>query len=278
MMKLKEFGKTGRKVSELGMGTYYDPLWIATGFLGWKRGWAEKVEAMKTGLDLGVTLLDTAEIYQSEDLVAKALAGRRRDEVFVATKAWSNHLHREDLVRSCEKSLTRLGVSYLDLYQIHFPNPRVPIRETMEGMEELVRRGKLLNVGVSNFNLHDLEEANSALPRSQLSSIQLDYNLAQRRVERDILPYCKREGLALLAYYPLAHGSLASDYRLGGVASRHGKTQSQVALSWLMREGNVFPIPRASRPAHVLEDVGASGWDLNNEDIAELDVRFPASA
>lgn len=273
-MKLKEFARTGRKVSELGMGTYYDPLWIAAAFAGWRKGGAAKIEAIKGGLDAGMTLVDTAEIYGSEPLVAEAIRGRKRDEIFLATKVWSNHLHRDDLVRSFGRSLKRLGTSYVDLYQVHWPNPSVPITETMAAMEELVSEGKLMHIGVSNFNLEQLVQARTAIPRTELSSVQLDYSLIHRNVERDILPYCDREGIAMLAYYPLAHGRLVSDRRLDGVSSRHGKTRAQVALRWLARKGEVFPIPRASRSAHVVEDVGASEWELDAKDLAELESTF----
>ncbi len=271
---MKEFAKTGRKVSEIGMGTYYDPLWIATAFLGWRRGAAEKVEAIRVGLEAGITIVDTAEIYGSEPLVAAAIGGIKRDELFLATKVWSNHLHRDALVRSFNKSLHRLGTSYIDLYQVHLPNSRVPIGETMGAMEELVHEGKLKHVGLSNFNLQQLEEAHSALPRTELSSVQLDYSLIHRNVERDILPYCNREKIALLAYYPLGHGKLPSDSRLDGLGSRHGKTRAQAALRWLAGKANVFPIPRASTPGHVSENVGASDWELSEQEGNELELKF----
>ena len=274
-MRLKEFGKTGRKVSEIGMGTYYDPMWIATALFGWRRGAAAKFDAIRSGLEAGMTLVDTAEIYGSEPLVAEAIKHSKRDDIFLATKVWGNHLHRDDLVKAFGKSLRRLGTSYVDLYQVHFPNPRVPITETMAAMEELVREGKLNHIGVSNFRLQELEEARSALPRSELSSVQPDYSLIHRNVERDILPYCDREGIALLAYYPLGHGKLASSPALDFAASRLGRTRSQVALRWLARKANVFPIPRASSRVHVLEDAGASDWELSDQDITELNARFP---
>jgi len=273
-MRLKEFARTGLKVSEIGMGTYYDPLWIATAFLGWRRGARRKVEAIRTGLEAGMTLVDTAEIYGSEPLVGEAIRSRKRDEVFLATKVWSNHLYRDALLRSFNKSLGRLGTSYIDLYQVHWPNPGVPIRETMGAMEELVREGKLMHVGVSNFNLRQLDEARSALSRTELSSVQLDYSLIHRNVEKDILPYCDKEKIALLAYYPLGHGRLVSDSRLDGLGSNNGKTGAQMALRWLAEKSNVFPIPRASRRQHVSEDAGASDWNLSNQEIAELEKRF----
>lgn len=273
-MQLKEFGKTRLKVSEIGMGTYYDPFWIAAGYLGWRRGAASKIEAVRAGLDVGITLVDTAEIYRSEPLVAKAIAGLKRDEIFLATKVWSNHLESDDLTKAFDKSLERLGTSYIDLYQVHFPNSRVPIQETMSAMEKLVEQGKLMHIGVSNFNLDQLKEAQSALSKFELSSVQLDYSLVHRNVEKDILPYCDKEGIALLAYYPLGHGRLPSDSRLDSIGSRHGKTRAQVALQWLTGKTNVFPIPRASRSNHVRENSEASGWELSETDRAELDQAF----
>jgi len=273
-MERKAFGRTGRQVSEIGMGTYYDPLWIAKAFLGWRSGSGEKIAALKSGLDAGVTLINSAEIYGSEPLVAKALEGRKREELFVSTKVWSIHLHRDAIKRALAKSLGRLKLSYVDLYLIHFPNPRVPIGETMAGMEDLIREGKVLHAGVSNFNIDQLRAANEALPKSQLASVELEYNLRNRRVETDILPYCDREAIALLAYFPLAHGKLVSDSRLRALCSRLGKTPSQLALRWLATKPNVFPIPRASRQAHVEENVGASGWELSQSDASELESIF----
>lgn len=273
-MRLKEFAKTGRKVSEIGMGTYYDPAWIATGFIGWRRGAASKVAAIKAGLDAGITLIDTAEIYRSEPLVAEALAGRNRDEIFLATKVWSNHLHRDSLIRAFDKSLARLGTAYVDLYQVHFPNSGVPIQETMGAMEKLVEDGKLRHIGVSNFSLDQIKEAQSALRKSELSSVQLDYSLIHRDVEKDVLPYCDSQKIALLAYYPLGHGKLPSDSRLDHLSSGDGRTKAQVALQWLAGKPNVFPIPRASRTEHVRDNAAAGDWELAAEERSGLDARF----
>ena len=273
-MKLKDFAKTGRKISQIGLGTYYDPTWIATGFIGWRRGAASKIEAIKVGLDAGATLVDTAEIYGSEPLVAKALAGRNRDEIFLATKVWPNHLHRDSLLRAFDKSLARLGTTYIDLYQVHWPNPGVPIQETMGAIEKLVEHGKLRYIGVSNFSLEQVKEAQSALRKSELSSVQLNYSLIHRDVEKDILPYCDSQKIALLAYYPLGHGKLPSDARLDHVGPGNGETKAQVALQWLAGKPNVFPIPRASRAEHVRENVGAGDWELTETERVELDSRF----
>jgi len=271
---LKDFGKTGRKVSEIGMGTYYDPAWIAGAFLGWRRGASEKVQAVESGLESGITLADTAEIYGSEPLVGEALARYKRDDVFLATKVSPIHLHREAVIKSLEKSLRRLGTTYVDLYQVHQPNSRVPISETMAAMEELVRAGKVRHVGVSNFSLEQTMKANAALPKSQLASIQPDYSLINRKIESDLLPYCEANGIAVLAYFPLGHGKLVASGKVTEIARKYGKTNGQTALRWLARKKGVFPIPRASTRVHVQENVGASGWELADDDAAKLDSSF----
>src|SRR5256712_10168957 len=276
-MNFKEFWRGGRKVSEVGMGTYYDPLWIATATPGWRRDATQKVEAIKAGLDAGMTLIDTAEICGSEPLVAKAVEGRKREDLCIATKGWPNHLRRDAVAKARRQSLQRLRLDYVDLYQIHWPNPSVPSTETMGAMEELLAQGKILSVGVSNFSLQQLVEANAARKKSRLASNQMSYSLLDRSIERGILPYCEREGIAILAYYPLAHGRLASgERRLEEFARKRSKTPSQVALTWLTSKANVFPIPRASDPAHVIEDAGPSGRKLSEEDLTELDRLFPA--
>src|SRR5271169_1640738 len=143
------------------MGTYYDPQWIATAkTIGWRRGAKSKVEALKSGLDGGMNFIDTAEIYGSEPLVAEAIKGRKREDLFIATKVWSNHLGRDALVLALERSLRSLETPYVDLYQVHFPNTKVPIEETMAAMEEMKDKGKLLAIGVSNFSLQQTIDAN----------------------------------------------------------------------------------------------------------------------
>lgn len=275
-MRTKTFGSGGAKVSEIGMGTYYDPLWIATAFAGWRRGASRKVGSLNAGLEGGINLIDTAEIYGSEPLVAEAIRGRKREDLFIATKVWSNHLRRDALVASLEKSLRRLGLDYVDLYQVHRPNSRVPISETMGAMEELKEKGKVLEIGVSNFSLKQLVEASQALRKSKIASNQVSYSLANRSIESDLLPHCEREGIAVLAYYPLGHGKLAKERRrLDALCRRVGKTPSQVALRWLASKENVIPIPRASRVEHVRENLDASDWEMSESDRSELESIFP---
>jgi diketogulonate reductase-like aldo/keto reductase len=275
-MMTKQFGKTGRLVTEIGMGTYYDKPWIRVAKHGLSIGASRKVKSLRAGLDAGIGLIDTAEAYYSEPFVAKAIRGRKRDELFIATKVWLDHLHRDDLVMALERSLKRLELSYVDLYQIHFPNSSVPIRETMGAMEEMVEKGKIRSIGVSNFSLEQMIEANSALARSEIAASQVNYSLVHRKVERDIIPYCQQNKIAVLAYYPLGHGTLTKPSpKTEAICRKNSKTPAQVALNWLVSKSQVFAIPRASRPSHVLEDVGASDWRLSDTDMAELETAFP---
>jgi len=270
---------SAEKVSEIGMGTYYDPQWFLTArSMGWKRGAASKVEALKAGLDGGMNFIDTAELYGSEPLVAQAIKGRKRDDLFIATKAWPSHLRRDALVRALEKSLKRLETSYVDLYMVHFPNPRVPIEETMGAMEELKDKGKLLSIGVSNFSLEQTKDANAALRKSQLASNQVSYSLRNREIEAELLPYCESNKISIICYYPLGHGKLTGSgqrSKMDAICKAYSKTPAQVALNWLVSGRNVFAIPRASRAEHVRENLGASGWEMKPEDRAQLEAAYP---
>jgi len=278
-MEYREFGRTGVKVSAIGMGTYYDPTYIAAALLfRYHHNRDKKIAALKKGLELGVNLIDTAEIYQTEPLVAEAIKGHKREELFIATKVFQNHLRYDDVLRAARKSLDRLRCSYIDLYQIHWPNSKVPIEETMRAMEKLVDDGKVRYLGVSNFSLDLIRRAEEALSRNRLASNQVEYNLKAREVEKDLVPYCEKNGIVILAYRPIAHGALANpDLRLGTVmdeiSKKHGgKTPAQIALNWLMNKGRmVFPIPRASRPERVIENSGSTGWSLDDEDMRKLE-------
>jgi diketogulonate reductase-like aldo/keto reductase len=274
-MEFKQFGKDGPRISAIGMGTYYDPLWILTGYLGWRRSATEKLGALKAGLELGMNLIDTAEVYRSEEIVGRAIRGMQRETLFIATKVMSNHLKADSVTKSLESSLRRLGTSYVDLYQIHWPSQTVPIAETLGAMEKLAELGKIRYIGVSNFSLKQMVEARAALKKLDLASIQMSYNLLDRKIEEDIIPYCRKEGLSILAYFPLAHGKLTKSEALLKVAEAHGKTSSQVALNWLADKDSVFPIPRASTAAHVRENAGSVGWQLSEAEKVYLESLRP---
>jgi len=277
-MDYREFGRANVKVSEIGMGTYYDASWIAASRLsGYQQGREDKIAALRNGIELGINLIDTAEIYESEPLVAEAIKGYRRDALFVATKVWPMHLKYDQVLKAAQRSLERLQSSYIDLYQIHWPNPMVPIKETMRAMEKLVDDGKVRYIGVSNFSLSQTKEAEEALSKYELVSNQVEYSLKVREIEADLLPYCDKNGIVILAYRPLAHGALANPSgKLKAVIDEisqkdGGKTPAQIALNWLLsKSGMVFPIPRASRPQRVAENAGAVGWTLDSDDMAKL--------
>lgn len=282
-MKYREFAKTGFKLSEIGMGTYYDPSWIMFSKLfGVRRNKDRFLDALKIGLDGGINLIDTAEIYGSEPIVAQAIKGRKRDELFIATKVFPMHLSYDSVIKACNKSLKSLDTGYIDLYQIHFPSRRVPIHETMRAMEKLVDEGKIRYIGVSNFSLKQMIEAEEALSKYELSSTQMNYSLNHRNIEADIIPHCKENRISVLAYYPVAHGKLSNSGNwqgdsLSSVLSRNnGKTYAQIALNWLITKNElVFPIPRASNPDHVRENVEVSGWNLSEDDMKTIESQFP---
>ena len=274
-MELKEFGRTGRSLSEIGVGTYYDPNWMFWALLGWKRGAQGRIDAIKAGLAGGINLVDTAEVYNSEGFVGEAMGGQKREDIFVATKVTPTHLGYNSVFKALERSLGRLRTSYVDLYQIHRPRPLMPLAETMRAMEELLDQGKIRGIGVSNFSLMQLIDANSFLKKAQLTSTQMEYSLAHRDIEKDILPYCRENGIAVLAYRPLGHGRLAAENtKLKRFCEKYAKTPAQIALKWLCSQPNVFPIPRASTVSHVNEDLGASGWRMDEDDLRDLDRTY----
>ena len=278
-MEMKPFGRTGRSVSAIGIGTYYDTPWMFASLLGWNRGSARKLEAIRAGVASGVNLIDTAEAYRSEPLVREALRDAKREELFLATKVTPTHLRYGSVKKALERSLERLGTDYVDLYQIHFPNPVIPLKGTMKAMEELQEEGKIRAIGVSNFSLGQTRRANSLLKNARIACIQMEYSLAERRIEKELLPYCREEGIAVLAYRPLGHGRLSSaGTKLEAISRKHAKTPAQVALNWLCLQPGVFPIPRASSAAHVIEDTGGTGWALDDADLKDLDGLFPPPA
>jgi len=199
-LEYRRLGKTDDKVSTIGMGTWGMGVYRAP------EERASQVEALRRGVELGINLIDTAEIYasgRSEEVVEEAV-NKIRKEVFIASKVAPGHLRHDDVIRACHRSLSRLGTSYIDLYQVHWPDPSVPIKETMSAMEELVREGAVRYIGVSNFSVPETEEAMTALANSELVSNQVEYSLSNRYVEHEILPYCAREKITLIAYSPLA--------------------------------------------------------------------------
>jgi diketogulonate reductase-like aldo/keto reductase len=215
----------------------------------------------------------------SEEVVAKAVKSQRK-EVFIATKVSAEHLHYDDVLKSCESSLRRLETDYIDLYQVHWPNPSIPIAETMKAMEHLAAEGKIRHIGVSNFSVRQTKEAQEALSKSSLASNQVEYSLLDRSIETGLLPYAEREHITIIAYSPIAKGEILQSRRgqrwqtLDEIASKHNKTRAQVALNWLISKKPVVAIPKAASLNHVRENAGAAGWQMSKKDHDKLSEAF----
>ncbi len=236
---------------------------------------AGEADALRLGLDLGMTLVDTAEMYGNggaEEVVGDAIAGRR-DEVFLVSKVLPSNAGRRAAVMACERSLRRLRTDRLDLYLLHWRG-KAPLADTLAAFFELRDAGKIRDFGVSNFDVDDLEEV-QRLDRGLTATDQVLYNLAQRGVEHDLLPWCRRHGIPVMAYSPLAQGTLLRHPKLREVAARHDATPAQVAIAWLLAQKDVVVIPKSSRVERVRELRDAFGLRLGKRDREELDEAFP---
>jgi diketogulonate reductase-like aldo/keto reductase len=242
------------------------------------------IEALRTGLNLGLTHIDTAEMYgggRAEELAGKAIAGRR-DAVFLVSKVLPSNASYEGTLRACERSLQRLGTDHLDLYLLHWEG-RYPLAETMRAMEKLIDDGRIRFAGVSNFDMDRVQAAQAALRHHRLAANQVLYHLGERGIERKLIPYCQQQEIAVVGYSPFGHGAFPRPNSRGGktllrVAERHGRTMRQVTLNFLTRLPQLFTIPKAGDPDHVRENAGGAGWNLPEEDLAAIDRAFPAPA
>jgi diketogulonate reductase-like aldo/keto reductase len=232
------------------------------------------------GLDLGMTHVDTAELYTgSEQVVGEAIRGRR-DEVFLVSKVLPRHASFEGTIRACGQSLQRLGTDHLDVYLLHWNEDEHPVSETMRAMGELIDQGKIRHAGVSNFDVDELEEAKGALGAHRLACNQVLYHLEQRGIESDVLPWCRRNKVALVGYSPFGStNGFPSPRSKGGrvleeVAKRMGKTPRQVALAFLSRDPDVFLIPKAEKAEHVRDNAGGA-FTLPKDAVEALDHAFP---
>ena len=265
-MNYKELGDTGIQISEIGLGTWN------------YRGW---IKPIKTAIELGATLIDTAEGYYTEDIVGQAIKGIR-EKVFIATKVSGRHLGYRDVLKSAENSLYELNIDCIDLYQIHWPNTVYPIQETMKAMEKLVDDGLVKFIGVSNFSLDEMKEAQYYLNNHKIVSNQVLYNLNHRDIEKDLIPYCNKNKITIIAYTPLDSGNLTkkgllnkrSNEVLEQVAQDENKTMSQVALNWCNSRQCVVSIPKSNSADKTAENCGGSGWRLKKENIDRLDEAF----
>jgi diketogulonate reductase-like aldo/keto reductase len=244
----------------------------------------DEVAALRLGLELGMTLIDTAEMYGeggAEEVVGEAIAGRR-DEVFLVSKVYPHNADRRGVQAACERSLRRMKTERIDLYLLHWRG-NVPLEETVEAFARLREQGKIGDFGVSNFDLDDMLEA-AALPGGDLvATDQVLYNLSQRGVEWELLPWCRERRIPVMAYSPLEsnpqeQAGMLGNPQLTAVARRHGVTPAQVALAWLLRQDEVAVIPKAVQPQHVRDNRAALDLApaLTAEDLAQLDAGFPA--
>jgi diketogulonate reductase-like aldo/keto reductase len=278
-----EFKKlTGNtKIPVLGLGTW--------GIGGkWETNTShdkEGILAIKAAIKLGMTHIDTAEMYgvgHAEELVGKAIADFNRKKLFITTKVLSDNLGYDDLIASAKKSLKRLKTDYVDLYLIHWPNPEIPIEETMKAMDFLVEKKLTRFIGVSNFSVEELKEAQECT-KNKIVTNQIEYNLLVRNkgkfntnTESEIIPYCQKNNIIVTAWRPLAEGKLAKPgfKLLDGMAEKYNKTQAQIALNWLISKKGIITIPKSINIEHIKDDLGALGWKLKKEDMQRLDKGF----
>ena len=242
----------------------------------------EEIASIKTGIKLGMTHIDTAEMYgqgHAEELVGKAINGFPRKNLFITTKVWVDNLGYENLISSAKRSLKRLGTPYVDLYLLHGPNPKIPIKETMEGLDWLVKKRMTRLIGVSNFSMEQMKEAQE-FAENRIAANQIEYNLLVRNsgkltdsMESEIIPYCQQNGVMVIAWRPLGQGSIARHgiRLLDELSRKYKKTQAQIALNWLISKPGIVTIPKASSTEHMKENLGAMGWKLEEADMRKLD-------
>jgi diketogulonate reductase-like aldo/keto reductase len=270
-MQERTFGPTGRRLPVIGQGTWNME----------RDDRAGAIAALRRGLDLGSTHVDTAELYGSgevEELVGEAIAGRR-DEVFLASKVLPENASRRGTVAACELSLARLRTDRLDLYMLHWPGDH-PLADTLAAFAELARSGKILSWGVSNFDERELAAAVAIAGEGRVACNQLFYHLEERGIEHAAMPYCEEHGIAVVAYSPLGSGRFPSPRSRGGhvlaeIAAAHGGTPRQVALAFLLRRPSVFAIPKASLAEHVEENAAAGDLVLSADEVRRIDEAFP---
>jgi diketogulonate reductase-like aldo/keto reductase len=259
---------SGESVPQLGQGT-------------WRMGESrrarkEEVAALRLGLDLGMTLIDTAEMYAdggAEEVVAEAVAGRR-DEAFIVSKVLPENSTRAGTIKACERSLKRLKTDRIDLYLLHWRG-RPALEETLAGFEALLEAGAIRSWGVSNFDVGDMEELFALPGGPACASNQVLYNLRRRGIEAGLVPWSREHGVPIMAYSPIEQGRLLRDRAVAAVAARHNVTPAQIALAWVLRQRDMMVIPKAGSATHVRENRAALDIALTREDLAELDRAFP---
>jgi diketogulonate reductase-like aldo/keto reductase len=269
----RTFGNAGAQVPVIGQGT-----WQMEG-----DDRASAIAALRTGIELGMTHIDTAELYGSgrvEEMVAQAIAGTARASLYLVSKVMPSHASREGTLRACEQTLKRLRTDYLDCYLLHWPGSH-PLEQTIAAFETLQRDGKIRAWGVSNFEVSELHHAEAIAGAGRIACNQVLYHLAERDVEREVVPWCEAHGVAVVGYTPFGRGPFpargAAGQTLTRIAQRHSASERQVALAFLTRAPCMFGIPKASRAAHVRDNASAAALKLTAAEITELDAAFPVA-
>ncbi len=272
---LKPIKNSTDRIPAIGLGTWKiggnfvpdyskDTLWI---------------DALRYGIEysiekIGFALIDTAELYgagHSEELVGEAIKDFPRERVFIVTKVKSENLRYERVIRSAKASLERLKTNYIDLYLVHWPNPRIPLSETMRALEKLYNEGIVRYIGVSNFDVRLMEEARTYLSVTDIIVNQIKYSLLDRHAEKEIIPYCQKEKIIVMAYTPLEHGKVLRLEIIRKLAEKYGRSPAQIALNWLISKPLIVTIPKAEKKKHIKENIDTMGWRLHEEDVKLLD-------
>ncbi|AWH90015.1 aldo/keto reductase [Limnobaculum parvum] len=259
---------SGDDVPVFGQGTW---------FMGERSSDIQReIQTLRHGIERGLSLIDTAEMYAdggAERVVGAAIKGCR-DDVFLVSKVLPSNASAQGTIAACEGSLKRLGTEYIDLYLLHWRG-HIPLKETVNAMEDLVEQGKIGQWGISNFDVNDLEALMTLVDNEQIATNQVLYNLSRRGIEYDLLPWCRSNSMPVMAYSPIEQARLLEHPALVTVAKRHHATPAQIALAWVLRDHNIITIPKASTVEHMIENIGSLSIHLEHEDYVTLDAAFP---
>ncbi|CAN5456655.1 aldo/keto reductase [soil metagenome] len=270
-MQSRTFGQTGELVPVIGQGTWKFPTN--------KNEFEGAVKALRQGIELGMTHIDTAEMYKSEEVVGQAIKTLPREKLFIVSKVMPSNATFHGTIEACEQSLLNLGTDYLDCYLLHWRGS-IPLADTIRGLEKLIDDGKIRSMGVSNFDVYDIEEA-LGIANHPIACNQILYNIFTRGPERQLMPLCATKKIAIVAYTPFGEKRIPEKGTEGGdilqeIADKHGTTIRQILLSFTVHDPNVFTIPKAAKEQHVTENAGAGKVILTAEDIHQIDQAFPA--
>ena len=270
-MEYKELSD-GKKIPVIGLGTWG----IGGRFEKDTSKEEEEIDVIRKGIKLGLTHIDTAEVYgqgQAEKEIGAAIKKFDRKKLFITTKVWKTNLHYDSLIKALENSIKRLQTDYVDLYVIHWPNPNIPIKESMEAMKYLAEQGKIKAIGVGNFSISEIKEAQKYLKKHKIVANQIEYNLLMREAEKEMIPFCTKNNIIVMSYRPLAKGELAQKgiEILDNIAKKYNKTNAQIALKWVISHKNIVAMSKSFNVNHLKENLGLFGWELKLEGKKELE-------